>query len=137
MGKGKILFMDDQTNIRNMIRKMLTHLGYEVEFAGDGAKTIEMYKKAKEKGQPFDAVILDLTVPGGMGGQEAIQKLVTIDPKVKAIVSSGYSNDPILSEYKKYGFRGVVTKPYEVHELSMVLHKVINEKEETVSKTLG
>ena len=83
-------------------------------------------KKQKEAEQAFDAVILDLTVPGGMGGKEAIKKLHEIDPGVKAIVSSGYSNDPIMSDYRQYGFRGVVAKPYEIKELSEVLYKVIN-----------
>lgn len=123
--KKKILFMDDQSYIQNVARRMLMYLGYEVKFASDGAETIELYKKAKELGRPFDAVILDLTIPGGMGGKCAIQKLVEVDPDVKAIISSGYSNDPIISEYKQYGFSGVVTKPYTINELSDTLNQSI------------
>jgi len=74
----------------------------------------------------FDVIIMDLTIPGGMGGKEAIGKLLEVDPWVKAIVSSGYSNDPIMSEYRKYGFRGVATKPYKIEELSKILHEVIS-----------
>ncbi len=83
-----------------------------------------MDPKAIESGRAFDAVIFDLTVPGGLGGGEVIQELLALDPKIKVIVSSGYSNDPVMSEYKKYGFRGVVTKPYAIEELSESLYKV-------------
>lgn len=100
--------MDDQENIRNIGSQMLTYLGYEVEFASEGIEAFELYKKKKESGQCFEAVILDLTVPGGMGGKELIQKLKEIDPEVKAIVSSGYANKPIMSNYKEFGFNGVV-----------------------------
>jgi CheY-like chemotaxis protein len=106
---------------------MLEVLGCEVEFAKDGAKTIELYKKAKESAQPFEAIIMDLTIPGGMGGKETIQELIKIDPETKAIVSSGYSNDPVMSDYRKYGFRGVVAKPYKIKELGEILYKVITE----------
>ncbi len=124
-GKGKILFMDDQQNVRDTVGEMLNYIGYEVEFANDGQEAIELFKNAKESKNPFDAVILDLTVPAGMGGTEAIQRLIEIEPDVKAIVSSGYSNDPVLCEYQQYGFSGIVTKPYEIKELSEILHKVI------------
>ena len=124
-GKGKILFMDDQQNVRDKVGEILNYIRYEVEFANDGQEAIELYKKAKESKNPFDAVILDLTVPAGMGGTEAIQRLIEIEPDVKAIVSSGYSNDPVLCEYQQYGFSGIVTKPYEIKELSEILHKVI------------
>ena len=130
MGKGRILVMDDEEAVREVAGNMLKFLGYKVEFARDGTEAIELYKKAKESEEPFDAVILDLTVPGGMGGKEAIQKLLEIDPKVKAIVSSGYSIDPIMSNFKKYGFRGVVAKPYKVKELSEMLYKILMGMEE-------
>ena len=122
--------MDDQINIRTMVGAMLDHLGYQVEFAKDGSEAVELYQIAKYNGQAFDAVILDLTVPAGMGGQEAVKRLINIDPEVKAIVSSGYANDPIVSDYEKYGFHGVVTKPYEINELSKVLFKTIQSKTE-------
>jgi len=124
-GKRKILFMDDQPYIRRMVANMLTYLGYEVEFAKNGSEAIEMYKKAKESVQPFDAVILDLTVPAGMGGECAIGKLVEIDPDVKAIITSGYSNKPIILKYEQYGFSGAVTKPYTINELNETLSRVI------------
>ncbi|UCG70001.1 MAG: PAS domain S-box protein [Thermoplasmata archaeon] len=127
--KGKILLMDDQQSVREMIGEMLKYIGYEVGFAKEGDEAIELYKKTKESGRGFDAVILDLTVPGGIGGEEVMRKLQEIDIEVKAIVSSGYANDPIMSEYKRYGFRGVVAKPCEIKELSEVLYKVINQLE--------
>ncbi|MEW6379523.1 MAG: MASE3 domain-containing protein [bacterium] len=124
-GQGKILFMDDQEIIRDMAEEMLLDLGYEVELAREGQEAVEMYKKARESGHAFDAVILDLTIPGGMGGDETIRKLLEIDPKVNAIVSSGYSGDPIVSEYRQHGFQGVVAKPYNLEGLSRELHRVL------------
>ena len=126
-GKGKILIMDDEEIVRDVAGRMLTKLGYEVDFARNGAEAIALYKKSKDSGYPFDAVIMDLTIPGGMGGKEAIQKLLEIDPNVKAIVSSGYSDDAIMSDYKKYNFSGVITKPYRIEELSKTVHQVIVE----------
>ncbi|MEW6686897.1 MAG: PAS domain S-box protein [Candidatus Edwardsbacteria bacterium] len=125
VGKGKILLMDDEETIRNLVKTMLTHLGYEIELAKDGVEAIELYKKAKETGPPFDVVIMDLTIPGGMGGKEAIEKLIEIDPEVKAIVSSGYSDDEIMVEFRKYGFSDAIAKPYKIQEMSAILHKVI------------
>lgn len=125
MGRGKILVMDDEEIIREIAGKMLSRIGYEVEVAIDGSEAIERYKIARESGHPFDAVILDLTIPGGMGGKEAVKRLLQIDPGVKAIVSSGYSDDPIMAESRRYGFRGCLAKPYKIQELSEVLHGVI------------
>ncbi|MEW5800691.1 MAG: ATP-binding protein [bacterium] len=124
-GSGKILFMDDQESLRDMVGEMLVYLGYEVVLAREGDEAVELYRKERESGRNFDVVILDLTVPGGTGGREAVQKMLEIDPEVKAIVSSGYSYDPIMSEYKTYGFSGMVVKPYEVEELSRVLNEVM------------
>lgn len=124
-GKGKILVMDDDKDIREFLGEVLNILGYDAELAKDGEKAIELYKKAKESAQPFDAVIIDLTIRGGMGGKETIQKLINIDPEVKAIVSSGYSNDPIMSDFRKYGFSAVITKPYTIEELNEILNKII------------
>jgi PAS domain S-box-containing protein len=124
-GKGKILVMDDEDIVREVIGEMLLALGYSVAFAAEGAGAVEMYKEARDSGSPFDAVIMDLTIPGGMGGKEAIKKLVEFDPAVKAIVSSGYSNDSIMADFRRYGFMGVMTKPYEVAQLGRELRRVI------------
>jgi len=125
LGKGRILVMDDEEAIREMLDNMLRAAGYEVELTSDGAEAIERYIKAKETGELFDAVILDLTVPGGMGGKETIKKLLEIDPDVTSIVSSGYSTASIMSEFKKYGFSAVVTKPYSARELERELQRLI------------
>jgi PAS domain S-box-containing protein len=129
-GEGRILVMDDDESIRNVTEKILLELGYDVGCASDGAETIAIYQDAMRSGQPFDAVIMDLTIPGGMGGKETILQLLRIDPKVAAIVSSGYSNDPIMSDFEKYGFCGVATKPYSIEKLSWVLHDVLMEAKE-------
>jgi CheY-like chemotaxis protein len=121
--------MDDELVVRDIFGEILNHLGYGVEFAKDGCEAIEIYEKAKDRGNPFDLVIMDLTIPGGMGGKEAIERLREIDPGIKAIVSSGYSNDPIMSEYRKYGFRGVISKPYKIEDLSEIVGRVTNEGE--------
>ncbi len=124
-GVGKILIMDDEEAVTKVATSMLAFMGYSVLAARDGAEALALYNEAKNGGNPFDAVILDLTIPGGMGGKETIQKLLKIDPEVKAIVSSGYANDPIMAEYDNFGFRGVVAKPYSIQELSEVLRNVL------------
>lgn len=126
-GKEKILVMDDDDIIRDVAGKMLTKLGYEVDFARDGSEAIELYKKSKNSGRPFDVVIIDLTIPGGMGGRETMQKLLEIDPHVKAIVSSGYSDDAVMSNYTNYNFKGVIAKPYRIEELSRTVRSVLAE----------
>ena len=100
-------------------------VGYEVELTEDGVEVIERYAQARESGQPFDAVIMDLTIPGGMGGREAIKKLLEIDSNARVIVSSGYATDPIMSDYREYGFSGVVTKPYRIVELEKTLSSIL------------
>jgi CheY-like chemotaxis protein len=129
-GQGRILVMDDEASLRKMVGRVLEKLGYEPEFAEDGAEAIDKYKGAIESGKPYDAVILDLTIPGGMGGKEAIEKLLEIDPAVKAIVSSGYSDDPVLANFEEYGFKGMMPKPFESMFLSMVLHDVLKGEKE-------
>jgi CheY-like chemotaxis protein len=124
-GEGKILFMDDEEPIRNLAAEMLSLLGYEVVLAKDGDEALDLYHAAKESAKPFSAVIMDLTVPGGMGGKETIRRLQELDPEVKAIVSSGYSNDPVMAEYEKHGFGGVVVKPFGIKEVSEALKRVI------------
>lgn len=119
--------MDDEALVRNLAMKMLTKLGYSVTLAEDGAKALDIYGRAMASDQPFDAVIVDLTVTGGMGGKETIQRLLELDENVKAIVSSGYSNDPVVSQFSTYGFKAAVKKPYIVQEMSRAIHSVLTE----------
>jgi len=132
-GNGSVLVMDDEEMLRDFVGDLLDYLGYEVGLAADGQETIEAYSKAKEAGKPFDCVLMDLTIPGGMGGKEAIQILLEIDPEVRAIVSSGYSDDPVMADYRRYGFCGVVAKPYDAEQLREVLSKVIRDKGQACS----
>ena len=122
---GRVLVMDDEDIIRELLQQVLTHLGYDTVPARDGAEALDLFKKARDIGMPFDAVILDLTIPGGMGGKEVINKLIEIDPGVRAIVSSGYSNDPVMADYRRHGFMGVMIKPYKGSELRKALLDVL------------
>jgi len=124
MGVGKILLMEDEESVRQTANEMLIFLGYDVELAGDGVEAVELYKKAFLSDHPFDVVITDLTVRGGMGGKMAVSELIKFDPKVKAIVSSGYYSDS-FSDYKEFGFCDVIAKPYRLQELGNVLSSVI------------
>ena len=126
-GKGRILVMDDEEMVRNMTGQMLNRLGYKVEFSKDGNEAVEYYRESMKSEKPFDTVILDLTVRGGMGGREAIQKLIEIDPDVQGIVSSGHSEDPVMNDFGKFGFCSAIAKPYSMAELSFVLDKVITD----------
>ena len=123
--KARVLFMDDEPAIRNMAGMFLGRLGIDFELAADGAAAVMKYKAAHAAGQPFDLVITDLTVPGGMGGKEAMELLRAFDPGVKAIVSSGYSRDPVLGSYKAHGFCGILPKPYSLDQLHEALREVI------------
>ncbi len=125
-GTGKVLVMDDHEQILKISTTILEQMGYETMAVKDGTEAIEQYRQAHRSGEPFDLVILDLTVPGGLGGARVIPELLKIDPAVKAIVSSGYSNDPILANYKDYGFSGVLPKPFTTGQVAAVLNKVFN-----------
>ncbi len=125
----KILLMDDEESIRNVSGEMLTYFGYQVSLARNGQEAIKLYKEAKENGEAFDVVIMDLTIPGGLGGIETMAVLRQMDPDIKAIITSGYANDQVMSDYRKYGFSGMAIKPYKVNELNEVLVKVIDQKQ--------
>lgn len=124
-GQGKILIMDDEEMVRTVAGEMLMGLGYTVDYATDGAEAIEKYRSAMESPDPFHIVIMDLTIPGGMGGKEAIRKLREIDPCAKAIVSSGYSHDPIMSNFVEYGFNALIAKPYTIADLSRTVSTLL------------
>ena len=130
LGKGKIMVMDDEEVIREVTKEMLELIGYEVSLARDGVETLELFKQARESGHPFDAIIMDLTIPGGMGGKQTIMEILKIDPEVKAIVSSGYCEDPIISNFTEHGFSDSVAKPYKIQELSRKLHALITDVSE-------
>ena len=123
--RGRILFMDDETILQELVSAMLEYLGFEVVCASNGEEALAHFQEARSAVSPFDAVIVDLTVPGGMGGFETVQRLRGLDPSVRAVVSSGYSNDPILANFRSHGFAGVIAKPYQMAELGQVLDEVI------------
>lgn len=124
--RGKILVMDDDNILRTVLGRVLKEVGYEVTLTSEGNEAVREYSNAKEGNSPFVAIILDLTIPGGMGGKETMERIKKIDPNVKAVVASGFANDNALSEYRKYGFSGVVSKPYKIEEMEEVLTSVIN-----------
>jgi PAS domain S-box-containing protein len=125
-GTGRILIVDDEEAIRALVEFTLERLGYKVSQAESALEGVELYRQKFEAGERFDVVILDLTLPGGMGGKEALKKLIEIDPTVNAIVSSGYAMDATMSRYQDFGFRGVIAKPYEAAELGKIVHEVID-----------
>ena len=117
--------MDDDEALLEVAGEILEHLGYEVAFVRNGLEALKKYKESMEAGHPFDGVILDLTIPGGMGGKEAIKKLREIDPDIKALVSSGYSNERIMSNPEHYGFSDVIAKPYKIEQMDKALQRVL------------
>jgi nitrogen-specific signal transduction histidine kinase/ActR/RegA family two-component response regulator len=124
-GTGRILIVDDEEVIRALVEYTLEQLGYQVSQAESALAGVELYKQKLEAGERFDLVILDLTLPGGMGGKDALKKLIEIDPTVNAIVSSGYALDATMSRYQDFGFRGVIAKPYEAAELGKIVAETI------------
>jgi PAS domain S-box-containing protein len=124
-GAGRVLIMDDEEMVREVTGRMLERMGYEVDYASDGAEAIRKYRDARYSPVAFDAVIIDLTVPGGMGGKRCMQILRGMDPDIRAIVSSGYSNDPVLAEFRRHGFRGCISKPYKTADLARVLREAL------------
>lgn len=124
-GQGRILIMDDDDSVRLTLGRMLEHLGYTVDYAVGGIDALENYVRALVSKKPFDAVIMDLTIPGQMGGKEAVKRLLAIDPDARVIVSSGYSNDPVIEDYTSRGFCGVLIKPCSLVILSKVVAEAL------------
>jgi PAS domain S-box-containing protein len=122
---ARVLIMDDEAGIRESLGLLLELLGVESEAVGDGHEALARYSSARETERPFSAVIMDLTIPNGMGGEEAVKQLKRLDPGSRAIVSSGYSNDPVMAQHRRYGFDGVMPKPYQLHQLEGVLCEVL------------
>jgi two-component system, cell cycle sensor histidine kinase and response regulator CckA len=123
--KGRVLFMDDESSIRQMAGKLLQRFGLEVTCVSDGMAALQEYRSNLEKGARFDLVIMDLTIPGGMGGLAALAKLRELDPAVRAVVSSGYSSDPVMANFRVHGFVARIAKPYESHEMAHVLRELL------------
>jgi PAS domain S-box-containing protein len=124
-GEGRVLVMDDEEAIREIAQALLEHLGYRVDVARDGEEAIAMYRKEFGGPDPYRVIIMDLTIPGAMGGKEAVGHLREIDPDVRAIVSSGYSNDPVMADFHSFGFFGILAKPYSVADMGRVVRQVL------------
>ena len=124
-GTGKILAMDDDLRIRTLTAAYLEILGYKVDTTMNGNEAIAHFEAACKAGNPYDAVFLDLTIRGGMGGEEVVKRLLELDPQVKAIVASGHSDIPVMANYRDYGFSGVLTKPYALEDISRVLSQLL------------
>jgi CheY-like chemotaxis protein len=127
-GAGKILVMDDEEMVREAAATILEELGYEVEFAENGTEAVAKYGQEMRAGRPFDAVIMDLTIPAGMGGKEAVRRLLEMDPDARVIVSSGYSNDDIMSDFARFGFSAVIAKPYRISDLSRTVKALVESR---------
>jgi PAS domain S-box-containing protein len=125
-GTGRVLVVDNEEAIRQTTSAMLRYLGYEPESAADGRQAVEMYRTALDQGSPFAAVLMDLTIPGSMGGTEAVQRILAIDGAARVIVSSGYANDPVMIDYRRYGFHGAIRKPYGIRELGTALETLLS-----------
>jgi CheY-like chemotaxis protein len=126
---GRILFMDDEEPIRRLGMALLQSLGYETRVVSDGMAAFKEWEGARNQGRPYDLVMLDLTVAGGMGGLATLELMRSIDAEVKAIVTSGYSSDPVLGDYRAHGFKGVVPKPYRISDLGRTIQDVLDGEE--------
>lgn len=124
--QGRVLLMDDEESILEVMSQMLRRRGFDVSCARDGAEAVTVYRDALTKGARFDVVVMDLTIPGGVGGREAIHQLLALDPGARALVSSGHSNDPVMVRPMEHGFVGGVPKPYSIAELVAALHRALD-----------
>jgi two-component system cell cycle sensor histidine kinase/response regulator CckA len=124
--QGRILVMDDEQGIREILRDILGHLGYQVEAAADGQSACRLYSDALRRDKRFDAVIIDLTINGGMGGEETLRELQKIDPSVTAIVSSGHFGSPVMTDPRSHGFAGVMPKPYRIKDMNRLLREILS-----------
>jgi CheY-like chemotaxis protein len=122
---GKIMVMDDDEMVQNITKAMLTRLGYDYQLAADGKKAVALYEKDFSSGNQADLIIMDLTIPGGMGGEDAVKEILAINPAANVLVSSGYSTDPIMANYKEYGFCGAIVKPYQMKELNASIQEIL------------
>ncbi len=124
---GRILVMDDEVILRDIVSEFLNSLGYEVALASNGEEAVEQCRSEAENGRFFDVAILDLTVPGGMGGEETAARMLEMDPDLKLIASSGYSDSPVMANYSSYGFTAILPKPYDIKKLSGVVRGVLTD----------
>jgi len=129
LAPARILILDDEKDVLDVCGRMLKSMGLSCVATTDGKQTLEMYESAQSVGMEFDAVIMDLTVPGGMGGQEAVQLMLEINPRAQVIVTSGYSHDPVMANYRQYGFQAALKKPFDKADLKGVLAQVLGARE--------
>ena len=123
--RPRILVMDDEEQIRDITRAMLEKFGFETTLTEDGEDAVKEFRIALEKGMPFQGVLLDLTIPGGMGGKETCEKILALDPNASIIVSSGDSGDSLMNDFKEYGFKGVLPKPYRIADLKKAVEDLL------------
>lgn len=116
--------MDDEEIVGDIAKQMLVFLGYDVVLVKDGNEAVSLYKNELQSGDRFQIVIMDLTIPGGMGGKEAVGEILAFDPEAKVIVSSGYTSDPIMAHYQEYGFRGAIAKPFDMQSLKNIIEEL-------------
>jgi two-component system, cell cycle sensor histidine kinase and response regulator CckA len=117
--------MDDEEIVGDIAKQMLVYLGYDVMLVKNGREAVSLYKNQFSQGERFDVVIMDLTIPGGMGGKEAVGEILAVDPDAKVVVSSGYSNDPIMVHCKEYGFSSAIAKPFDLQSLKNIIEALI------------
>jgi len=117
--------LEDEDIVGDIARQMLIYLGYDVVLVKDGMEAVSQYISRINCGERFDVVIMDLTIPGGMGGQNAVSEILAVDPNAKVIVSSGYSNDPIMVHCKEYGFSAAIAKPFDLQSLKRIVETLL------------